>query len=107
MYFADADDWHANAAETSLMMANFPEGIRGNKFADDPDRTGDLFFSYPVDRTSENGATGLVTKANKLDGEKLFGWMVDDLSGQIMKALKEEPPFESSALNKLGMKETN
>jgi creatinine amidohydrolase len=94
-YFADAEDWHANAAETSLMMALFPEGVRKDKFEDDPDRTGDLFFSYPVDRTSRNGATGLVTIASAADGHKLFEWAVEDLSEQVKRALHEQPPFGS------------
>ena len=28
VYTADASDWHANAAETSLMLAHFPQGVR-------------------------------------------------------------------------------
>jgi creatinine amidohydrolase len=94
-YFADGDDWHANAAETSIMMALFPEGVREEKFADDPDRTGDLLFAYPVDRTSKNGATGLITQADAANGHKIFEWAVEDLSAQVLKALSEEPPFPS------------
>jgi creatinine amidohydrolase len=92
-YSCDASDWHANAAETSLMMAMHPAGVRQDRIADDPDRTEGLFFSYPVDRTSENGATGRPTLANKDDGHKLFSWLVEDLSKQVKSALSEEPPF--------------
>ena len=40
-HFADADDWHANDAETSLMLAIAPEMVRPDLLAsaDDPDRT--------------------------------------------------------------------
>lgn len=93
LYTADSQDWHANSAETSLMMATHPQGVRPGKIADDPDRTGGLFFSYPVSRTSENGATGYPTRATLAQGEQLFAWAVEDLSQQVQAALREEPPF--------------
>ena len=93
LYTEDAQDWHANAAETSLMLARHPQGVRPEKIADDPDRTGDLFFSYPVPRTSENGATGRPTQATAAQGETLYAWAVEDLSAQVRAALTEEPPF--------------
>jgi creatinine amidohydrolase len=59
-FFADAQDWHANMAETSLMLALFPEFVRPAKIAtsDDEDRTANpmgpttLVFAHPVNRTS-------------------------------------------------------
>lgn len=93
VYTADAQDWHANAAETSLMMALYPSGVRPDKIADDPDRTGSLFFSYPVPRTSENGATGKPTLATAAQGETLLAWAAEDLSALVRTALTEEPPF--------------
>src|SRR5580658_6733026 len=56
---ADGEDWHANAAETSLMMALAPEMVRPGlaREADDPDRTCGLVFAHPVNRTSTNGVT--------------------------------------------------
>lgn len=96
VYTADAQDWHANAAETSLMLAHFPQGVRPDKIVDDPDRTDGLFFSYPVSRTSENGATGHPARATVEQGETLLAWAVDDLSAQVRAALVEEPPFPCS-----------
>lgn len=93
LYTADADDWHANAAETSLMLARYPQGVRSERIADDPDRTGNLFFSYPVSRTSENGATGRPTLATASQGETLLAWAIEDLSALVRAALIEEPPF--------------
>ena len=93
LYHADGQDWHANAAETSLMLSLYPEGVRPEKIADDPDRTGGLFFSYPVSRTSENGATGRPTLATAAQGRTLCAWAVEDLSAQVRAALTEEPPF--------------
>ncbi len=53
-HFHDAEDWHANDAETSLMMALNPSMVREELIAesDDPDRTEDCVFSHPVNRTS-------------------------------------------------------
>jgi creatinine amidohydrolase len=95
-YFADADDWHANAAETSLMLAIAPESVRPDRVAaaDDPDRTEGLFFSHPVNRTSANGVTGAPSRANREEGARLFRWMVDDLSTRVRAALVERPPLE-------------
>ena len=95
-YTADASDWHANAAETSLMLAHFPQGVRVERIADDPDRTGNLFFSYPVDRTSINGTTGKPTQATAEQGRSLLEWAVEDLSALVQAALIEEPPFPCS-----------
>jgi creatinine amidohydrolase len=92
-YTADAQDWHANAAETSLMLAHHRRGVRPDKIADDPDRTGNLFFSYPVPSTSRNGATGLPTRATVEQGVELLAWATEDLSAQVRAALTEEPPF--------------
>ena len=92
-YTADAQDWHANAAETSLMLARFPSGVRPEKIADDPDRTTDLFFSYPVSRTSLHGATGTPTLATAAQGETLLAWAIEDLSALMRAGLTEEPPF--------------
>ncbi len=74
VYTADAQDWHANAAETSLMLAQHPQGVRPGKIADDPDRSEGLFFSYPVSRTSAIGATGKPTQATAAQGETLLAW---------------------------------
>jgi creatinine amidohydrolase len=97
-FFADAVDWHANAAETSLMMANAPELVRLNRLtdADDEDRTSGLVFSHPVNRTSKNGVTGFPSRATRQQGETLFGNMVADLTALVRRALNEEPPLAQS-----------
>lgn len=101
--FADADDWHANAAETALMMAVAPEITRPDKFAgaDDPDRTGGLVFPHPVNRTSINGVTGSPSKATLAQGQELFQWMVEDLSALIEKGKQEEPPLPHSYFSRI------
>ena len=97
-HFADAADWHANAAETALMQAVAPQLVREDRLAaaDDPDRTADSVFAHPVNRTSSNGVTGFPSRARKADGEELFAWMVEDLAALIHRGLTEEPPLAHS-----------
>ena len=94
-FFDDAEDWHANAAETSLMLALAPELVRPNKIkqADDADRTADLVFAHPVNRTSKNGVTGFPSRATKRQGEILFQMMVGDLTALVRRGVKEKPPL--------------
>jgi creatinine amidohydrolase len=94
----DAEDWHANQAETALMMALHPELVREDKLADadDPDRTNGCVFSHPVNRTSLNGVTGKPSAATKADGEMLFTWMCEDLTDLVNKAIDERPPLNQS-----------
>ncbi|MDD5139775.1 MAG: creatininase family protein [Verrucomicrobiales bacterium] len=97
-FFADAEDWHANAAETSLMLAVATEQVRADKIAasDDEDRTAGLVFTHPVNRTSLNGVTGFPSRASREQGEKLFSFMVEDLTALVRRALKEQPPLAQS-----------
>lgn len=94
-FFADARDWHANAAETSLMLATAPELARPRlaRDADDPDRTGGLVFAHPVNRTSVNGVTGHPSRASVKDGRRLFAWIVADLAKLVRRGLREAPPL--------------
>jgi creatinine amidohydrolase len=97
-HFEDAADWHANEAESSLMLAMAPALARPERFgeADDPDRTGDCVFAHPVNRTSENGVTGRPSAASAARGEELLGWMVADLSDLVARGLREQPPLSHS-----------
>lgn len=94
-FFADAEDWHANAAETSLMLATAPDMVRAGKIAgaDDADRTGNLVFRHPVNRTSKNGVTGFPSRATRRQGEILFQMMVEDLTALVERGGKEKPPL--------------
>ena len=96
--FADAEDWHANAAETALMMARAPNMTRPDKIAiaDDPDRTAGLVFAHPVNRTSLNGVTGTPSTATVAQGEELFAWMVEDLCAIVEHGKRETPPLPHS-----------
>ncbi len=101
-HHADGDDWHANDAETSLMLAKAPDMVRPDKLqiADDPDRTDGLVFSHPVNRTSLNGVTGKPSIATAEKGAEWFDWMVEDLSALIKQGMAETPPLAHSYFDK-------
>ena len=92
---ADAADWHANAAETALMMALAPAMVRPARLAeaDDEDRTLGCVFAHPVNRTSRNGVTGTPSRATRAQGDELYRWMVDDLAATIRRGMAETPPL--------------
>lgn len=95
-HFADAADWHANDAETSLMLAIAPKLVRAElcAAADDPDRTTECIFPHPVNRTSRNGVTGTPSSATLEKGKAGFDMMVEDLSALILQGLDEQPPLD-------------
>jgi creatinine amidohydrolase len=97
-HFADADDWHANRAETALMQALAPALVREGRIvdADDPDRTQNLVFAHPVNRTSRNGVTGSPSQASAAEGAELFAWMVEDLTALVRRGQTETPPLPHS-----------
>ena len=100
-HFADGNDWHANDAETSLMLSVAADMVDMQRLtqADDPDRTDDLIFAHPVNRTSTNGVTGQPSLATKEKGDQAFQWMVEDLSKLIQRGLTEQPPLDQSYFN--------
>lgn len=97
-HFADAEDWHANEAETSLMLAIAPHMVREHRLrdADDADRTEGKVFAHPVNRTSRNGVTGYPSRASAGAGRTLYEHMVEDLAAIISRGLSETPPLPFS-----------
>jgi creatinine amidohydrolase len=92
-YESDALDWHANAAETALMLHLAPHLVRNERIFDDEDRTRDLVFSYAVPKTSLEGHTGSPSLATEEMGAELFEQVVRDWTYIVKKALIEEAPL--------------
>ncbi len=94
----DAADWHANEAETSLLMFIAPETVRTDRLAtaDDPDRTAGCVFPHMVAHTSTNGVTGSPSKGNAAHGEFLLRQIGDALVEIIQRARTKKPPLEWS-----------
>lgn len=94
-FIDDAEDFHANRAETALMLFLDPPAVRGDKIEDDPDRTAGKVFTYVVPQTSTNGVTGLPSRATAEDGKRLFIEMGEALAGFVAAAKTEQPPLPS------------
>lgn len=94
----DASDWHANAAETSLVLHLEPSAVRTEKLdtSDDPDRTKGTVFAHPVNRTSLNGVTGAPSRASQAAGQALYAKLKSSLIELIKTGLKETPPLPHS-----------
>jgi creatinine amidohydrolase len=90
---SDAVDWHAHAAETSLMLHLRPELVDRQSMRDDEDRTGDLVLSYTVAETSREGLTGAPSQASAEAGAALFDAVVEALAERFERARTEEPPL--------------
>lgn len=93
---ADAVDWHAHAAETSLMLHLRPELVRSDEVTDDPDRTEGLVLSYTVAETSRAGTTGAPSQASAEQGAELFELVVEALAQHIAAARSERPPLSDT-----------
>jgi creatinine amidohydrolase len=89
----DGEDFHANRAETALMMYLAPQQVRRAEIRDDPDRTTGKVFTYVVPQTSTNGLTGHPSRATAADGKRLFVEIGEALSAVVAAAAVEQPPL--------------
>jgi creatinine amidohydrolase len=96
-FIDDGEDFHANRAETALMLFLDPGVVRMDKIQDDPDRTPGKVFSYVVPQTSKNGVTGHPSRATAADGKKLFVEMGEALAAFVQAARTESAPLNWSA----------
>jgi creatinine amidohydrolase len=97
-FTSDANDLHANKAESDLILHLAPDCVDTSAFllADDPDRTEGLVFSYPVSQTSLNGTTGTPSGGRAEDGCQLFEMMCEALTRITCSGLSETPPLPES-----------
>jgi creatinine amidohydrolase len=91
----DAVDWHASAAETSLMLVLRPELVDTDRMrdADDPDRTEATVFRYGLHHVSTNGVTGYPSRASKSMGLDLWRDVVAAARDVVERAHSEKPPL--------------
>ncbi len=88
----DCMDFHANRAETALLLYLSPHLVRDVP-ADDPDRTEGKVFTYVVPQTSSNGVTGFPSRATAADGQALFLEMGQALARFTAAAAVETAPL--------------
>jgi len=87
-------NWHANDAETSLMLALRPELVSMGRAVDEPNRAACCFFSYTVDKESEFGCVGLPSRGCAQFGQRVLAAAVERLAAQLRAALAEHSPLE-------------
>lgn len=96
-YHEDAANFHANCAETDLMLALHPELVDMSKAVDEPDRAVGHLFSYTMDKECVHGVVGTPSRARPEDGAALLATMIETLAVQLKAALTETTPLESWA----------
>jgi creatinine amidohydrolase len=93
-YHADGGtNWHANDAETSLMLHLRPDLVRMDQAVDEPDTGASCFFSYTVDKESEHGGVGKPTRAEAARGEWLLARCAETLAAKLADAMIEDIPL--------------
>jgi creatinine amidohydrolase len=91
-YTEDAPDFHANEAETSLMLHLETDHVQQDRIVDEPDRTVGLVFQYPVPVTTRSGVVGTPSTASAPRGQELHAHLVEALVDLLTKARAEHDP---------------
>jgi creatinine amidohydrolase len=91
-YAEDAPDFHANEAETSLMLHVDPARVHAARAVDEQDRTVGRVMQYPMPLVSASGVVGAPSGASRERGAALFDALVDALSDLLTTARAEVDP---------------
>jgi len=91
-YAEDAPDFHANEAETSLMMHLAPAAVDSSAIVDEPDRTVGRVLLYPMPAVTASGVVGAPSRADAVRGAELFDALVDALAQLLFTARAERDP---------------
>lgn len=94
LYHQDAANFHANRAETSVMLALRPDLVQLDKAVDEPDRSACCFFAYQVSKESVYGGVGAPSQADLPLGKEILETCVRQLSAQLKRAITEGTPLE-------------
>jgi creatinine amidohydrolase len=93
-YHRDAVNFHANCAETSVMLALRPDLVDLDKAVDEPDRAAHCFFAYSMDKETVHGGVGTPSAAAESLGKEILSLCVDELSAQLEAAMTEGTPLD-------------
>jgi creatinine amidohydrolase len=88
-YTEDAPDFHANEAETSMLLHLEPRQVELKRAVDEPDRTVGRTLLYPMPAVTSSGVVGRPSGATAQRGQELFEQLVSALE-QLLKAAKHE-----------------
>ena len=91
-YTEDAPDFHANEAETSMLLHLAEREVRLDRAVDEPDRTVDRVLSYPMPAVTASGVVGTPSTASAERGEQLVGQLIEALADLLERARAERDP---------------
>lgn len=91
-YTEDAPDFHANEAETSMLLHLDESQVRADKAVDEPDRTVGRVLSYPMPAVTRSGVVGAPSTASAERGAALVEQLVDALADLLARARAEQDP---------------
>jgi creatinine amidohydrolase len=91
-YTNDAPDFHANEAETSMLLHLAPEHVALDQAVDEPDRTVGRVLLYPMPAVTSSGVVGAPSQATPERGLELFEQLVSALVELLTAAREEHDP---------------
>ncbi len=89
-YRSDADDFHANEAETSLMLHVSPGQVRTERAVDEEDLTVGRVWQYAMPAVSHSGVVGSPSRAVASSGEQLLELVVAALADLLERGRSEQ-----------------
>lgn len=92
-YLIDAEDPHANAAETSMLLHLAPALVHSERAVDEADRTVGRVLTYGMPDVTTSGVVGAPTTATVASGEQLFDAIVDGVVELLGRARLETDPL--------------
>jgi len=96
-YMRDADDPHANEAETSMLLHVAPDLVRMDRVVDEEDLTPGRVLQYAMPQVTDSGVVGRPSEATADNGEQLFRAVVDGVAELLRKARAEQDPLPAQA----------
>jgi creatinine amidohydrolase len=91
-YGEDAPDFHANEAETSMLLHLAPGTVEVDAAVDEPDRTVGRVLLYPMPAVTSSGVVGTPSRARAERGVELFEQLVTALADMLAAARRERDP---------------
>lgn len=91
-YSDDAPDFHANEAETSLVLHLAPESVEFDVAVDEPDRSVGRVLQYAMPAVTRSGVVGTPSRATESRGRELFDLLVSAFGDLLVAARSEQDP---------------
>jgi creatinine amidohydrolase len=91
-YSEDAPDFHANEAETSMLLHLAESHVQPERAVDEPDRTVGRVLSYAMPAVTRSGVVGKPSTASAARGAELVEQLVEALTELLKRARVERDP---------------